>query len=299
MPARRPLAILAALALALALAGCAAGTPLQARASSTETLSTSLPADAPEVRVRVEMFNGPIQVRAGAPGTVSATVTTTGVGATQGDAEADRRQILVTLDANPDGSVLLRAVYQPNPESPNNRAASAVVTVPAAAGLDLRTSNGAVTVADVAGAIDVRTSNGPVTLADATAGATVRTSNGAVEIAGSGLLDIETSNGRVTIYGTAATVRAVTSNGDVSFEGTFSASPQDLETSNGPIAVRLPAGSSFALDASTSNAKVTLDGFEIRTTGAASGDTLQGTVGDGGPSVTLRTSNAAIVVAAQ
>lgn len=300
MPAlRRALVPPAAVLLALAVAGCGHGSPLEARATDSETLEVALPVEGWAALVRVEMFNGPIQVRAGADGEVSATVTTTGTGTTQADAEADRRKIRVTIDANPDGTVLLRAVYQPAPGSPANRAARAVVSVPAAASLDLRTSNGAVTVADVTGAIDVRTTNGSVTLADAPAGAIVRTSNGTVEIAGGGLLDIETSNGRLTIYGTAATVRAVTSNADVTFEGTLSGGAQGLETSNGPITVRIPAGSAFGLDAQTSNGSITLDGFEIRTTGAADDDTLQGTVGTGGPAIVLRTSNAPIVVAAQ
>ena len=297
---RLPIAtLLVALLVALATAGCTQGSPLQARATASETLQVAVPGDGWAVQVRVEMFNGPIQVRAGAEGEVSATVTTTGTGATQADAEADRQKIQVTLEANPDGTVLLRAVYQPNPSSPENRAAGAVVAVPAAAALDLRTSNGAVTSADVTGAIDVRTSNGPVTLADAPAGASVRTSNGTVEVAGGGLLDVESSNGRIRFFGNAATVRAVTSNADVTFEGTFSDGAQGLETSNGPISVRLPAGSSFGLDAQTSNGSVTLDGFEIRTSGASDDDTLQGRVGTGGPSIVLRTSNAAIVVAAE
>lgn len=296
---RRALVALAILLLAIPLAGCAAGSPLQSRSSATQDLDVAVPADALPLRVRVEMFNGAIQVRAGDDATVSATVTTTGVGGTNSEAEADRQQIQVTLDANPDGTVLLRAVYQPNPNSPDNRSASAVVSVPARSDLDLRTSNGAVTVADVAGSIDVRTSNGGVTLADAKEGANVRTSNGSIEVAGGGLLDVETSNGRLTVYGTEATVRAVTSNADVTFEGTFSGGAQGLQTSNAPITVRLPASASFGLDASTSNSSITVDGFEIRTTGAATDDTLQGTVGSGGPSIVLRTSNAAIVVSAQ
>ena len=297
---RRTLATLAALALAAAaVAGCGDRSPIAISATGTQTLEETIPADAPAVTVRVEMFNGPIEVRAGAPGRVSAVVTTRGSGSSNADAEADRAKIQVTLDANPDGSVLLRAVYGPNPSSPNNRAASAVVEVPPAATLDLRTSNGAVTTVGVSGAVDARTSNGAVTLADLGAGATVRTSNGAVEIAGAGILDVETSNGRVAIEGTAATLRASTSNGDLSFKGTFSDGAQQLRTSNNPITVRLPADASFALDASTSNANVTLDGFSITTSGAASGATLQGTVGTGGPSVTLRTSNAAIVVSAE
>jgi hypothetical protein len=297
---RRPLVILAALGLAAAaVAACADQPPFAITASGTQSLEVTIPGDAPAVTVRVEMFNGPIEVRAGSPGQVSAVVTTRGSGSSNADAEADRAKIQVTLDANPDGSVLLRAVYQPSPSSPNNRAASAIVEVPPDAALDLRTSNGGVRSAGVAGAVAVRTSNGAVTLADLGAGATVRTSNAAVEIAGSGLLDIETSNGRVAIRGTAATIRASTSNGDLSFEGSFSEGAQELETSNNPITVRLPSDASFALDARTSNARVTLDGFSITTSGAASGATLQGAVGTGGPSVTLRTSNAAIVVSAQ
>ena len=41
-----------------------------------------------------------------------------------------------------------------------------------------------------------------------------------------------------------------------------------------------------------------VQGFEVRTTSAAGEGTLQGTVGTGGPSITLRTSNKAIEVRA-
>lgn len=301
MPApRRPLAVLAALALAAAaVAGCAELSPFAVTASGAQSLEVAIPADAAAVAVRVEMFNGQIEVRAGDPGRVAAVVTTRGVGTSSAEAEADRAKIRVTLDANPDGSVLLRAVYQPNPASPNNRAASAVVEVPPAAALDLRTSNGEVRTRGVGGAVDVRTSNGAVTLADLGAGATVRTSNGPAEVAGSGLLDVETSNGRITIRGTGATVRAATSNADLSFEGTLADGAQQLETSNNPITLRLPASASFRLDAKTSNADVRLVGFSITTSGATSRGSLQGSVGTGGPSITLRTSNAAIVVSAE
>jgi hypothetical protein len=40
-------------------------------------------------------------------------------------------------------------------------------------------------------------------------------------------------------------------------------------------------------------------GFEVRTTGAAGGATLQGTVGTDGPSITLRTSDKNVEVSAQ
>jgi hypothetical protein len=296
----RRAALVAVLALVVAvplLAACEIAGP--STATGTQDLEVAVPAGAPAVQVGVEMFNGPVDVRAGAPGTVSATVTTTGVGSSPADAEADRAKIQVTLDANPDGTIRLRAVYQPNPSSPNNRSASAVVEVPPGAALTISTSNGRADSTGVAGPVDVSTSNGPVRVAEATAGARVRTSNKEVEVDGSGTFEISTSNAAIILRGEGATVRADTSNATISFEGSMSDAAQSLQTSNESIYVLLPAGASFGIDAQTSGgAPVIVEGFEVRTTGAASRSTLQGTVGTGGPSITLRTSNKSIEVRA-
>jgi predicted small lipoprotein YifL len=292
-------AVAAVLLVAVTLAACAADGPFPATASATQDLDVAVGATAPDLVVRVEMFNGPIEVRAGAVGRVTATVETTGVGGSNAEAEADRARIQVTLDANPDGSVLLRAVYQPNPGSPNNREASAVVEVPPDAALDLRTSNGTVTTSGISGPIDVRTSNGAANLAGPESGANVRTTNGAVEIDGTGLLDVQTTNGSVSIRGTDATLSVRTSNGDVSFDGTLSDSPQRVATTNNPITIRLPATAGFTIDARTTNAEVVLDGFTLKTTAPATEVAKQGIVGVGGPWLVLRTSNASIVVSAQ
>jgi hypothetical protein len=297
---RRIVAGFAALLLVLSsLAACAADGPFTVTASGTQELDAAVGATAPDLVIRVEMFNGPIEVRAGDVGRVAATVETTGVGGSKAEAEADRAKIQVTLDANPDGSVLLRAVYQPNPGSPNNRAASAVVEVPPDAALDLRTSNGTVTTSGIRGPIGVRASNCAVDLAGPESGASVRTTNGAVEIDGTGLLDVQTTNGKVSIRGTDATLSVRTSNGDVSFDGTLSDSPQRVATTNNPITIRLPATAGFTIDARTTNAKVVLDGFTLKTTAPATEVAKQGIVGVGGPWLVLRTSNAAIVVSAQ
>jgi hypothetical protein len=297
---RRTLAVLAALLLVSStLAACAFDAPLAVTASGTQELEAVVGATAPDLEVRVEMFNGPIEVRPGVPGRIAATVTTTGAGASKADAEADRAKIQVTLDENPDGTVLLRAVYQPSPGSPGNRAASAVVEVPPDAALDLRTSNGTVTTSGISGPIDVRTSNGAANLAGPESGANVRTTNGAVEIDGTGLLDVQTTNGSLSIRGTDATLSVRTSNGDVSFDGTLSDSPQRVATTNNPITIRLPATAGFTIDARTTNAEVVLDGFTLKTTAPATEVAKQGIVGVGGPWLVLRTSNASIVVSAQ
>ncbi len=297
---RRAVAGLAALLLVVSsLAACAADGPLTVTASDTQELDVAVGATAPNLVIRVEMFNGPIEVRAGDVGRVAATVETTGVGGSKAEAEADRAKIQVTLDANPDGSVLLRAVYQPNPGSPNNRAASAVVDVPPDAGLDLQTSNGTVTTSGVSGPIDVRI----VERRGQPGRPGVRCERADDERGGGdrrhGARRRPDHEWRVSIRGTDATLSVRTSNGDVSFDGTLSDSPQRVTTTNNPITIRLPATAGFTIDARTTNAEVVLDGFTLKTTAPATEVAKQGIVGVGGPWLVLRTSNAAIVVSAQ
>ncbi len=297
---QRTLGVLAVLLVAgSTLGACAGDGPFAIRAEGTQELARDVAASGPTHRVRVEMFNGSIEIRAGAPGRVAATVTTIGAGGSKAEAEADRAKIQVTLDADADGTIVLRAVYGPRPGSPNNRAARAVVDVPPGATLDLRTSNGGVTSTGVGGAIAVKTSNGPVNLRGAVAGATVRTSNNSVEIEGGARLDVETSNAAVILHGTDATVRVQTSNGSITFDGTLSGDEQSLETSNENIDLLLPVGASFSVDATTSNAVARVDGFAILPTGATGRDGLEGTVGEGGPTIILRTSNGPITISAR
>lgn len=291
-PLARLLAILAVLAL---VAGCrGGGSVLEVKSTETRELSVS---GVTRQLVVIETFNGQVTVRAGAPGRVQATVEVTGVGAMPSEAEADRANIATTLEEEA-GRVRLRAVYTPNPSSPGSRGASATVTVPAGSELDIRTSNGAVSVEEVGAAVRVTTSNGPVTIAGSSGDAVVATSNGEVRVTDTtGTIDVRSSNGRATIEASEAVVVVDTSSGDVGFEGSLAAGDSRFTTSNGTVRVTLPARASFALDASTSNGRITV-GYPLATSGAASETRLQGRVGDE-PAVSIRieTSNGDVTVA--
>jgi len=291
---RRPPAVLGLVALVVVfvVGGCAGGV---GETTARESRDLSLAGFSAHL-VHVEVFNGEISVRPGPDGRVSATVTVTGAGATKADAEADRARIVTTLQETT-GAVMLRAVYQPDPTSPRNRGASAVVTVPAGSALELVTSNGKVSVAGVTGAIRIRTSNAEVTVDGATAGLDVETSNGAIAVTGSrGQLGLATSNARIGIAATDAAVRASTSNGEVAFAGTLAAGAQSFETSNAAISLRLGADATFGLDLETSNAKVTV-GYPVTTSEAASETRLVGRVG-AAPAIAIsaRTSNGGITI---
>lgn len=286
----RPAAFLAALAI---LAGCGGGSPLEARSTETRELSVTGVA---QPLVVIEAFNGQVTVRAGAAGRVDATVEVTGVGATPAEAEADRANIATTLEKEV-GRVRLRAVYVPNPGSPGNRGAAATVTVPPGSELDVRTSNGSVTVEGVGAALRVATSNGAVTAAGSSGDTVIETSNGEVRVtAATGMIDVRGSNGPATVEATDAVVTLVTSSGEVSFAGSLAPGDSSFTTSNEAVAVTLPAGTSFALDASTSNGRITV-AFPLTTGGAASDTRVQGTVGtDPAVAITIETSNAGVTV---
>ena len=84
-------AALASLAAAsLLLAACGSAAPVAVTASDTVEKSIQMGTAS---MVQVEMFNGPITIRPGPEGTVSATVTRTGVGPDEAAALADANLI--------------------------------------------------------------------------------------------------------------------------------------------------------------------------------------------------------------
>ena len=248
----------------------------RAQAQDTVTLTLAVPAGAP---VRVETFNGGIEVSPASGPDVSAEVVRTGEGSDQAQAEADRDAIEVTLEMV-DGVALLRAVYTPSPESiPSGSGAAVTLQVPGATRLELVTSNGPVAVRDISGGVETSTSNGPVTL-DGVAGA----------------LAVETSNAPVRVSATdPARLTAHTSNGGITFDGVLLPGDTTLETSNGSVELRLPADAAFIIDATTSNADAN---SEFTIDGVASDGQLQGSVGAADQAaatqIIVRTSNGSI-----
>jgi len=121
-----------------------------------------------------------------------------------GTSSADVQQ---RLDAT---SLVLRregSTLRVDVQMPPNRVATEAFTLrlPAALALDLRTSNGAISVSGVTGAVELHSVNGAITLADVTGRSTLETVNGRISVrlaTGAGAdLDLETTNGSITAPG--------------------------------------------------------------------------------------------------
>ena len=145
--------------------------------------------------------------------------------------------------------------------------------------------------------LDLKTSNGNIDIGDISRGITLHTSNGNINLNHiAGPIAAYTTNGNVDCRDVGKDFQARTSNGNVNVifsESAEGASRIDIETSNGSIRVTPPKSFSAAVDAATSNGKVTCD-RAITVQGDISKNSLRGTLGTGEGTCRLHTSNGSI-----
>lgn len=169
------------------------------------------------------------------------------------------------------------------------------VEVPSATAIDLDTSGGSLTVESVRGAVHAATSGGGILVRDVEGEVSVDTSGGAIRIDDvRGDVRAETSGGGVRIENVTGSIDANSSGGPVeaSFAPGFQASGR-LSTSGGGVRVWLDRSANVEIDASTSGGTVSCD-LPITAHGGMSRSSLKGTIGSGGPRLTLRSSGGSI-----
>jgi len=163
----------------------------------------------------------------------------------------------------------------------------------------LKTSNGSVRVNRTKGNLEVETSNASVELNGHSGSAVVHTSNGSVRAEQvKGYFEATTSNAsinaRVTDPEPGRPIKLESSNGSitVAFD---SLRNNDIRatTSNSSITLRLPSATGAQLRAKTSNSSITTE-FDVNMRGALSKNSMEGTIGSGGPNIELATSNGSI-----
>ena len=140
------------------------------------------------------------------------------------------------------------------------------IQAPERTDIDLTSSNGSLSATDIRGRLRLRTSNGSINL---------------VEVGGD--VQADTSNGSVN-----ATLAGSRWDG----EGL------DISTSNGSVRLGVPDGYNARIVASTSNGSINF-GFPITVQGNLGGNRrrdIDTTIGSGGPTLRLRTSNGSVSV---
>ncbi|MCL4221558.1 MAG: DUF4097 family beta strand repeat protein [Phycisphaerales bacterium] len=195
-----------------------------------------------------------------------------------------------------DGTLHIRIDW-PEGGRKSNEGCSLAIVMPDAGAIDLRTSNGALSVNGLGTEAVLRTSNGAIKVVGVSGSVDARTSNGRIEVRDvPGVVSVESSNGALELVGLGGPVRASTSNGAVTvLLSDAAAGPVDVRTSNGSVRVQVGTGFQGELDASTSNGGFRVEGFA----GAQSVDLGKSWARirlDGQGSSRIRTSNGSVTL---
>jgi len=164
----------------------------------------------------------------------------------------------------------------------------------------LRTSNGSVRAFRVKGPAEIETSNASIELFEQVGSVVAHTSNGSIKADGvKGYFEATTSNGsidaRVTDPEPDRPVKLESSNGGIKLAmDTIRNNDIRASTSNSSITLRLPSAVNARLKARTSNGSINNELGALLNAGQTSKTHLEGTLGSGGPTIDLSTSNGRI-----
>lgn len=140
----------------------------------------------------------------------------------------------------------------------------------------------------------VESSNGSITVTGTTGDLVARTSNGSVNLADiNGEIRARSSNGSINISGVTAVLQAETSNGKVEVELPEINEDVSISSSNGTITVYISTHLDARLRMNTSNGKINLHDITMNIS-SKTDNSFEGTIGEGGYTVTVKTSNGSI-----
>jgi hypothetical protein len=164
-----------------------------------------------------------------------------------------------------------------------------------AKGVHATTGNGRIALNDVGGDTYAKTSFGNINVQRVTGNLTMENSNGAVSAgAVSGDASAKTSFGGVTLEDIGGGINVNNQNGSVSVATRNATSCKNIfiKTSFAPIQIHLADGS-YKLSAHTSFGRINSE-IPVTSTGEISGESLNGTIGNGGCTLSLTNANSSI-----
>jgi hypothetical protein len=159
--------------------------------------------------------------------------------------------------------------------------------------VEIQTGSGAVSLAGAGGHVTVSTSSSGIELRDIRAGLHARTQSGAISatFSGQGDVDVETGSSAITLEKVDGGLTARSTSGRIDVTGTPRA-PWNVSTTSGSQRLSLASDASFQIDARTSSGSIVVQGVKVD--GTVEKQHVSGSVGTGGPVVTLQSRSGSI-----
>jgi DUF4097 and DUF4098 domain-containing protein YvlB len=178
---------------------------------------------------------------------------------------------------------------------------SFTVTTPQRVTLEARSGDGRIETHDLQGAIDLSSGDGRIVATNVAGQLKAHTGDGTIAVErAAGRVDADSGDGSIEIAGRIDELSVRTGDGPVRVEaaaGSAMKSDWTITTGDGRIALRLPSDFSGAVDASTGDGTVRVDGISSPPAG---GDEdrrrVVGQLGSGGATLRLRSGDGAIDV---
>ncbi len=232
----------------LLLPGCGLVAPLHEK-----TLEFALP-HVPDTAIRLETANGKIDVARAGGDQVTIVAQLKCV-------TPERLEAVVVQPVRGENGELSLEIQCPEGKRKSREGCGVSVETPGAQGLDLRTSNGSISVSGLSGLAKIRTSNGRVNVEEHAGSLTARTSNGKVRVKRiQGDVELESSNGSIEACEVSGGVDVETSNGSIEVGLVETGrGPVRARSSNGSVKVDM-GGLQGTLEAKTSNGRIQLEG---------------------------------------
>lgn len=161
--------------------------------------------------------------------------------------------------------------------------------------LDLQSGSGDLTLENITGSIQTRSGSGDVRARDISGRFSAQASSGDIQLEerGKGDVDIHTTSGNIGVTGVDGALQVEAGSGDISAEGS-PAGNWEARTGSGNVHLSVPRDSAFQLEASTSSGELNVNHAITLTVQGnldAARHELKGTVGSGGPQLTVRTGS--------
>ncbi|MCU1287001.1 MAG: hypothetical protein JWO13_3351 [Acidobacteriales bacterium] len=167
------------------------------------------------------------------------------------------------------------------------------VTVPSSTKLDSQTGSGSVDIDSLQGAVRAESGSGRIRVNKIASEVKLQTGSGGIELNGAeGNVNAHTGSGHIRLYNINGGLNASTGSGGVEAEGNAKGD-WDIHTGSGGIRVKVPSQAGFRVDAQSGSGGVTVN-HPITMQGSLRRNHIEGTVGNGGPMLRLRTGSGGI-----
>lgn len=183
----------------------------------------------------------------------------------------------------------------------NGHSVNFTVTIPRRVALEASTGDGSINVDDLQGTIDLNSGDGRIIVSRLDGQVKAHTGDGTIRVdQAAGKVDADSGDGSIEISGRLDDLAVRTGDGPVRIDASNGSAMKNdwrITTGDGRVALRLPSDFNAAIDASTGDGTVHVDGIDTPRTGDESERRrVVGQLGTGGATLHIRSGDGSIDV---